>query len=94
MNIILNFAFGLFSVLLLAAIAKWIADKCTSAESARVASFVFVLGDEMGKGRSIVIVNWNLSPSDAHAFGALVGVVIVWFVLFGREHFLLPRYRS
>jgi hypothetical protein len=85
LNIIVNFLLALIATLLVSGVAKWIAGKFT-AEGARIASFGVGCGYTIGKYSFVKPAGADISLNAAALAGALVALVMLWFILFRRNH--------
>lgn len=82
MTVLLPIALGLCGVLILAHIARFVAVNLLSEEKADVASFSFTLGGiATSQGLSAV----TPTPLIGFHIGTVVGIAIVWFLLFQRR---------
>jgi hypothetical protein len=86
LNIIANFLLALVGTLLLSGAAKWIAGKFTTAEAARFISFGFGCGYAIGKFSFVKPAGADSSLNIAQLAGALVALVMLWLLLFRRNH--------
>ena len=82
LNIAANFLLAIIGTLLLAGVAKWIAGKLTTAEAARFVSFGFGCGYTVGKFSFVKPAGADVTLNIAALLGALVGLVMLWFLLF------------
>jgi ABC-type Fe3+-siderophore transport system permease subunit len=86
LNIIANFLLAMFGTLLLTGAAKWIAGKITTAEASRYVSFGFGFGYMTGKFSFVKPAGSDISLNMAQVIGSVVALVILWFILFRRNH--------
>lgn len=82
---ILNILFAVLSTLLVGGVAKWVAGWFTTQPNTRIAGFAAACGYAIGKYSFAKPIGGNITAPALAALGAVIGLVILWFILFRKR---------